>query len=63
MKTQFITLELPQPPDPSQLISLITEELIKVGMPLRWAITELPEPGMIRVEAVVTPIELGADRL
>ncbi len=56
MTTEFITLDLPQPTDPGQLIPLITKALEKYGTPLRWAITELPGPGQIRVEAVVTVI-------
>jgi len=54
MTTQFITLELPRPADPTLLIPMILQELNQRGMPLRWAITELISPGRIRVEAVVT---------
>lgn len=59
--TKFMTLELPLPPAPNQLLPLIYQELTKVGTPLRWAITELPRPGVIRVEAVVTPMAIDAD--
>lgn len=61
--TEFMILELPQPPEPGQLIPLITQELAKIGVPLRWAITEQPEPGVIRIEAVVTPTKIDSDCL
>lgn len=63
LTTKFLILELPQPDDPSQLILLISQELTKMGSPLRWAITELPKPGRMRIEAVVTSIEICPENL
>ncbi len=55
MITHFITAEINLQETPNQLHQAIETELLKRGVPLRWAVTAIDEERQkAQVEAVVT---------
>jgi hypothetical protein len=56
MHTQFICLDVPLVCDRLLLIQQIETQLLQIGQPLRWAITEVTSD-RATVEAVVTCLD------
>ncbi len=60
LTTHWLTLDLPLPALPADLLPLIKRELQRQGEPLRWAITQVnPTTKLMTIEAVVL-VESGS---